>query len=610
MPRMSAEAAATDTSTAETSVTELITRAWQLSYLDATRALEIGRLIVARTWHEPESLEAGYGWLHVALAEVRVGDTQVAADAAAHARAVFERSAHLRGMALADEVRAIHMRRCGDFAGSRALQLAIDALPQRGYNEHDQFISLNSRAITCKHLGRVDDALHYFYQAHAAARHTGWPGPQILALGNLGGYHQDLFNLDDARSLGEQALALAREAGARQTVSTVAANLIATHHAAGNLAQARALAEFLLTHTQELLPGALEWLPMPMALAFLGTGELDTAQSYLDRGAISLQGDGDGKAFWSWLQARCHLARGHVAQARAVADAMIDAVEHHGVSAQPYDLLQLYRAAADACEQLGDLAAALSCTRRSQKQYEELVGRSARARYIALEVAHQVDATRLERDQAVASRDSAEGDRERLAEVNRQLQLKMAETESLQAQLKEQALRDPLTGLHNRRYLFEMAPRLLELAARQSGPLCVVAIDLDRFKALNDSFGHLAGDDVLRAFAELLRQNLRRSDVSCRHGGEEFVLVMPDISLDGAEAMLQRLLDAFTELRLVTPRHHLPACSFSAGIAVFPGHGVTLEQLLSRADRALYAAKDAGRSRIEIAQLTGFSTLS
>ena len=186
----------------------------------------------------------------------------------------------------------------------------------------------------------------------------------------------------------------------------------------------------------------------------------------------------------------------------------------------------------------------------------------------------------------------------------------MAATEALQTQLREQALRDPLTGLHNRRYLFEVAPRLLDLAERQSSPLCVVLIDLDRFKAVNDQWGHATGDRVLRAFAALLTHSLRRSDVLCRHGGEEFVIVMPDIGLDSATAMLRRLLQSTEQMADATPDEPLPTVTFSAGVAVFPRHGDKLDQLLSRADRALYKAKDSGRARIVVAQVTGNATLS
>jgi diguanylate cyclase (GGDEF)-like protein len=103
---------------------------------------------------------------------------------------------------------------------------------------------------------------------------------------------------------------------------------------------------------------------------------------------------------------------------------------------------------------------------------------------------------------------------------------------------------------------------------------------------------------------------LRRSDVVCRHGGEEFVAVMPDIDADGAQAMMARLLEAFQLQQPEIGRRRLPTGSFSAGIALFPRHGNTLEQLLSRADRGLYTAKNQGRARIEIAPRTGFGTLA
>jgi diguanylate cyclase (GGDEF)-like protein len=102
----------------------------------------------------------------------------------------------------------------------------------------------------------------------------------------------------------------------------------------------------------------------------------------------------------------------------------------------------------------------------------------------------------------------------------------------------------------------------------------------------------------------------RRSDVVCRHGGEEFVAVMPDIDGAGAETMLGRLLEAYQAQPQEVGRRRLPSCSFSAGIALFPRHGHTLEQLLSRADRALYSAKHQGRARIEQAPATGFSTFT
>jgi diguanylate cyclase (GGDEF)-like protein len=181
----------------------------------------------------------------------------------------------------------------------------------------------------------------------------------------------------------------------------------------------------------------------------------------------------------------------------------------------------------------------------------------------------------------------------------------------LHAKLREQALRDPLTGLHNRRYLFEMAPALLELARRQGNTLSVVLLDLDHFKLLNDTYGHQAGDLVLQRFAALLTQMLRRSDIVCRHGGEEFVAVMPDIDAEGTESMLNRLLlEAF---QAQPPNRAGGAClggRSRPASRCFRGTAHTLEQLLSRADRGLYAAKNHGRARIEVAPRTGFGTLT
>jgi diguanylate cyclase (GGDEF)-like protein len=221
-----------------------------------------------------------------------------------------------------------------------------------------------------------------------------------------------------------------------------------------------------------------------------------------------------------------------------------------------------------------------------------------------LQVRHEVSSAQRERDAAMQSQRLAEADRTRLEELNRVLRAKVAETERLHEQLRDQALRDPLTGLYNRRHLFGVAPGMVELARRQGKSLSVVLLDLDHFKTINDDHGHGTGDAVLNRFASALTQTVRRSDVVCRHGGEEFVVVMPDIGQHGARATLQRLLESCQAL--TAKSGDLPVCTFSAGVAEFPVHGGTLDQLLTRADHALYAAKASGRARIEDAWLSAF----
>ncbi len=585
--------------------TDRIAAAWAACYLNPLEAIELGRTVAERGGDL-----AAEGWLHVALGEMRAGDVKLALQALEQARKRFGPAGNRRGMALCDEVKAIHLRHLGDFESAKRRMSEIDARGNLGYTDCDRFVALNSRAITYKLLGHVDEALRFFYGAVEAAQASGLEGPRITALTNLGGYHQDLYNLEDARNYSEEALRAAREAQAPVNIVTAAVNLIVVYHATGLFAEARAMAGYLLANEDDLLPGALQRRTLPLALAHMGVGEIDQAQRYLDGGAVSAIGDGDGVTLWAWLQTRCLLARGDVVRARQVAEDTLQERVAQRRADLPYEHMQLLNAAADACEALGDALAALAFVRRAHKVYEQLVGRSARARYVALQAGHELAQAQRERDVARDSHRSVEDDRRRLVQLNQALRAQAQETEMLHVRLREQALRDPLTGLHNRRYLFEMSPGLLDLARRQASGLCVVLIDLDHFKLLNDTYGHHAGDAVLQRFATLLAQMLRRSDVVCRHGGEEFVAVMPDIDADGAQAMLGRLLEAYQAQQQDIGRRKLPSCSFSAGIAVFPTHGSSLEQLLSRADRALYSAKARGRARIEQMPMTDFGTFS
>jgi len=578
--------------------------AWDQAYGDLEAARAMAQAQVARA-----GAAQGHGWLALALLEARSDGGGLALDALERARAVFEPALDSVALTLCDEVWAIQLRLSGDPAASMHLQREIDARGESGLRSYDWFVCHNSRALTHQWLGQPDEALRHFYAAADAAQTSGLAGARITALCNLGGYHQALFNLDDARTLSHQALQLARQAGKPAGVATAAANLIVIHHAAGQPAEARAMVDLLCEQADAIGPAALQRCALPLALGHLGMGEIAAAQRHLDLGT-AVEGAGATLAFRTWLQARCWLARSLPERARELTLRVLRERKSQRRSDPPYDLMELHRAAADACEALGDDRAALTCVRQSQALYEQLVGRSARARFIALQVGHELSTAQRERDVALDSRRSVEDDHRRLALLNEALQVKIAETQMLHARLQEQAVRDPLTGLHNRRHLFDVAPGLLELARRNDRPLCVALIDLDHFKLLNDTYGHQAGDAELQRFAGLLPQLLRRSDVICRHGGEEFVAVMPDIDADGAAAVLSRLLEVYQTPTQDCGARRPPSCSFSAGIAIFPKHGHTLEQLLSRADRALYSAKRLGRARIERAPSTDFSVLA
>jgi len=174
---------------------------------------------------------------------------------------------------------------------------------------------------------------------------------------------------------------------------------------------------------------------------------------------------------------------------------------------------------------------------------------------------------------------------------------------NLRDELRQQAILDPLTGLFNRRYLDETLPRELLMAKRRNAPLCVVMLDIDGFKQFNDSFGHGPGDAVLRDFADILREHLRKSDISCRYGGDEFVLILPDSSITDTQERMEQIRTLLKEYKLNHfGKQTLKMVSLSAGIAHMPEHGKTEAELLRAADEAMYAAKQNGRDRVVVYQ--------
>lgn len=180
---------------------------------------------------------------------------------------------------------------------------------------------------------------------------------------------------------------------------------------------------------------------------------------------------------------------------------------------------------------------------------------------------------------------------------------------SLHEALLEQAIRDPLTGLFNRRYLEETLARELHRVQRSNTTLCVAMMDVDHFKTFNDAYGHEAGDEVLRALGDVFRDGLRKSDIPCRFGGEEFTLILPDASLDNARMRVETVCRAFKALQIRSSGRLLPPSTVSAGIAIAPFHGSTVDSILRVADGALYAAKLGGRDRVAVAEISAPPTL-
>ena len=172
----------------------------------------------------------------------------------------------------------------------------------------------------------------------------------------------------------------------------------------------------------------------------------------------------------------------------------------------------------------------------------------------------------------------------------------------LRETLRHQVVHDALTGLFNRRYLEETLEREIYRGRRKGASLGLIMLDLDHFKHFNDTYGHEAGDNLLRTLGKFLGERVRREDVACRYGGEEFVLILPEAS---QEIVRQRAEDIRREFPKVPVLHRgqvLESVTVSLGVAMFPDHGATGRDVLRAADDAMYRAKAQGRNRVVVAE--------
>lgn len=174
--------------------------------------------------------------------------------------------------------------------------------------------------------------------------------------------------------------------------------------------------------------------------------------------------------------------------------------------------------------------------------------------------------------------------------------LKLRET------LRSQSIRDPLTGLYNRRYMEESLGRELPRAIRKKTPVGIIMLDIDHFKVFNDTYGHEAGDLVLRELGSLIQSHIRSEDIACRFGGEEFLLILPEANLELTVKRAENIRELVKSMRIKYHRRFLGMITVSSGVAIFPEHSSSVEGILHKADEAMYQAKRQGRDRVEVVQ--------
>jgi len=248
----------------------------------------------------------------------------------------------------------------------------------------------------------------------------------------------------------------------------------------------------------------------------------------------------------------------------------------------------------------GHLGSGIACQHLTQSSTSECLCVPMVAQGNTVGVLHLEfeSAAELQRD---SGRESFRESRQQLAvSAASQIALSLASLQ-LRETLREQAVRDPLTLLFNRRFLEESLEREIQLAARKKQSIAVLFLDLDHFKRFNDTFGHDAGDMVLQSLADLFRNFFRATDICCRYGGEEFAVILPESSSHNAAIRADALRSEVKRLQLQYRKQTIGQLTLSVGVAAYPEHGSTSVELLKIADQCLYESKSRGRDVVTVA---------
>jgi len=473
---------------------------------------------------------------------------------------------------------------------------ALSLLPPQ-----DRFWVVNALGATFFYTDRLDEAIRYLYEALEALR-TIAPSPQFpTVMSNLAAALVTVGDFEPARELAQDALELLPRYNNPQLMLFARSNLAEALLGVGERVAALEVVDAMFA--DPALPARRAAQAHYCAIAaetYALFGRFDDAERCVEtaRAIRAEYPGGFNEVHWRWAGAALAAARDPSAGALP---ALEDAA---GAARAAHHLPTLCKAHAELAQRyagLGRYEEAYAHQQRLLDAQTERLSSRASARYYLLKVQHELTHARVERDHAERQRQESDAVNRELERLNRELIARMREIEQLQAQLATEAVHDPLTQLFNRRYLDSTMPGLLGGAARREAPLALALVDLDHFKRVNDRFGHPAGDTVLVHVGRLFGSSLRPADVVARYGGEEFCIVLPDTDGDGALAALGTLAQRLASLELDVDGEPLGRLTFSAGVAVFPADGQTVADLVAAADRALYAAKRAGRDRIVLA---------
>ncbi len=579
----------------------LARQSWRLQHVDSQRALACAEKALSAALARGDVAAEGWARLSRGFHLLYFATPGEAAPELSRAQGCFDTTADRAGHLLAGAGLARGLWRGGRFSESLQQALSLRDEGLRVLRPAQRGILLNTIAGCYSALGESEQAFAYMYQA---LRDTG----PVQALGYDAVLHcnlaHELLQLGDCQeALRHVDQGIARCAGLNN-VRLLSVLLIN-----------RAICLTELNRPQEALPDIERVLALPADASgrgAMGSAFETLAIAALRAGQRALGGQLVARALQApptpnpdeqveriVAVAMLEQAHGRLPQALAALDRAEPWLGGEGAQGLSLRVrCMAFLARADLQQRVGNAAQALAAMRVWQGLHLARAELASRARYQAATL--QTELLRLQHklDENDARRRATERAQAELEAINEQLSRKVGEVQALQAELTQQATRDFLTGLFNRRHLNDALPSMLALAQRDRQPLAVAILDLDRFKVVNDEHGHAAGDALLAAFGRLLIEHGRKSDVACRYGGEEFCLLMPRTDAAAACRKVNTLLKLWRGESFALGRVMLTGLTFSAGVCDSRQAPPSAAALLKVADDALLAAKQLGRNRV------------